>query len=91
METREPSCMPRVAKHFFIPMVHSPSGAVDTWQHRSSPLRKAEPRAMVKKLIDIDERTHYAPFYFVFILGNKLQLQDRSKDIFHFCQRYFRL
>jgi hypothetical protein len=28
LETREPSCMPRTAKHFFIPGVHSPPGAV---------------------------------------------------------------
>jgi hypothetical protein len=28
METRESSCVPRVAKPFFIPVVHSPLGAV---------------------------------------------------------------
>jgi hypothetical protein len=28
LETREPSCVPRVAKPFFIHVVHSPSGAV---------------------------------------------------------------
>jgi hypothetical protein len=28
MEICEPSCVPRTAKPFFIPMVHSPSGAV---------------------------------------------------------------
>jgi hypothetical protein len=27
METREPSCMPKAAKPFFIPVVHSPPGA----------------------------------------------------------------
>jgi hypothetical protein len=27
METREPSCVPRAAKPFFIPVVHSPLGA----------------------------------------------------------------
>jgi hypothetical protein len=36
MVTREPSCMPRVAKPFFIPVVHNPLGAWDTCQHRSS-------------------------------------------------------
>jgi hypothetical protein len=44
--TREPSCVPKTAKSFFIPMVHSPLGAWDTWQHRSSPLEKVEPEAM---------------------------------------------
>jgi hypothetical protein len=38
--------MPRVAKSFFIPVVHSPLGVWDTWQHQSSPLRKAEPRVV---------------------------------------------
>jgi hypothetical protein len=28
LEIREPSCVPRAAKHFFIPVVHSPPGAV---------------------------------------------------------------
>jgi hypothetical protein len=28
LETREPSCVPRVAKTFFIPVAHSPSEAV---------------------------------------------------------------
>jgi hypothetical protein len=28
LETREPSCMHRVAKTFFIPVVHSPPGVV---------------------------------------------------------------
>jgi hypothetical protein len=28
LETREPSCVPRAAKTFFIPMVHSPLGAM---------------------------------------------------------------
>jgi hypothetical protein len=28
VEIREPSCVPRAAKHFFIPVVHSLSGAV---------------------------------------------------------------
>jgi hypothetical protein len=38
--------VPRIAKAFFIPVVHSPPGPWDTCQHRSSPIRKAEPRAM---------------------------------------------
>jgi hypothetical protein len=46
LEIREPSCLPMVAKPFFIPIVHSPSEAVDTWQHQSSPLRNAEPQTM---------------------------------------------
>jgi hypothetical protein len=29
LETREPSCMSRAAKPFFIPVVHSPPGAVE--------------------------------------------------------------
>jgi hypothetical protein len=53
LNTYEPSCMPKVARHFFIPVVHSPLGAVGyvaapepssrggeagaTWQHRSPP------------------------------------------------------
>jgi hypothetical protein len=28
LETREPSCVPRAAKLFFIPVIHNPSGAV---------------------------------------------------------------
>jgi hypothetical protein len=31
LKTREPSCVPRVAKPFFIPVVHSPPGPTDTW------------------------------------------------------------
>jgi hypothetical protein len=46
LETHEPSYMPRAAKAFFIPMVHSPLGVWDMWQHRSSPLGEAEPGAM---------------------------------------------
>jgi hypothetical protein len=53
LEIYEPSCVPGVARHLFIPMVHSPLGAVGyvaepelssrggeagaTWQHRSPP------------------------------------------------------
>jgi hypothetical protein len=29
------------ARHFFIPVVHSPLGPWGTWEHRSSPLGKA--------------------------------------------------
>jgi hypothetical protein len=83
LETREPSCVPRATKLFFILVVHSQPRAVghvvapelpswegrapscgtcgsigaplsgrqspepwDTWQHQSSPLRKAKPPAM---------------------------------------------
>jgi hypothetical protein len=62
LDTCEPSCIPGVARPFFIPMVHSPLGAVGyvaapepssregeagaMWQRRSSPLGEAEPRAM---------------------------------------------
>jgi hypothetical protein len=62
LDTCEPSCVPGVARSFFIPVVHSPLGAVGyvatlehssrggeagaTWQRRSSPLREAEPGAM---------------------------------------------
>jgi hypothetical protein len=62
LDTCEPSCVPGVARPFFIPVVHSPLGAVGyvaaselssrggevgaTWQHRSSPLGEAEPGAM---------------------------------------------
>jgi hypothetical protein len=28
LETHEASCVPRIAKHFFIPVVHRPPGAV---------------------------------------------------------------
>jgi hypothetical protein len=28
LKTREPSCVPRAAKPFFIPVVHNPSGTV---------------------------------------------------------------
>jgi hypothetical protein len=53
LETCEPNCVPEVARLFFIPVVHSPLGAVGyvavpelssrggefgaTWQHRSPP------------------------------------------------------
>jgi hypothetical protein len=35
--------VPGVARHFFIPVVHSLLGAWGTWQHRSSPLGEARP------------------------------------------------
>jgi hypothetical protein len=34
LETRKPSCVPRAAKLFFIPVVHSPSGVV---RHMAAP------------------------------------------------------
>jgi hypothetical protein len=43
LDTCEPSCVPWVAMPFFIPVVHSPLGAVGTWQHQSSPLGEARP------------------------------------------------
>jgi hypothetical protein len=44
LETREPSCVPKADKPFFIPVVHSPQGAWDTCQHRSSPQQGGEVR-----------------------------------------------
>jgi hypothetical protein len=32
LETHEPSYVPSTAKPFFIPVVHNPLGAWDTWQ-----------------------------------------------------------
>jgi hypothetical protein len=47
LETCEPSCVPGVARPFFIPVIHSPLGVVGgMWQHQSSSLGEAEPRAM---------------------------------------------
>jgi hypothetical protein len=46
LETCKPSCVPRTAKPFFIPMVHNPLGPWGMWQHRSSPLGETEPGAM---------------------------------------------
>jgi hypothetical protein len=43
LDTCEPSYVPRTVRPFFIPVVHSPLGPWGTWQHRSSPLRKARP------------------------------------------------
>jgi hypothetical protein len=45
LETCESSCVPRAARTFFIPVVHSPSGSWGMWQHQSSPLEEAEPGA----------------------------------------------
>jgi hypothetical protein len=45
-ETRKLSCMPRAAKPFFIPVVHSPLGSWDTWQHWSSSLGEEDSGAM---------------------------------------------
>jgi hypothetical protein len=47
LDTCEPSYVPGAARPFFIPVVHSPLGAVGyvaaPWQHRSSPLGEARP------------------------------------------------
>jgi hypothetical protein len=45
LKTCEPSCVPRVARPFFIPVVHSPPGLWDTWQHRSSPHQGGKDRS----------------------------------------------
>jgi hypothetical protein len=44
LDTYEPSCVPGVARPFFIPVVHSSLGGVGTWQHWSPPLGEARPR-----------------------------------------------
>jgi hypothetical protein len=50
LETREPSCVPMVAKHFFIPVVHSPLGAVG---HVTVPeLPSQEGRARIRETRD---------------------------------------
>jgi hypothetical protein len=43
LDTSEPSCVPGAVRPFFIHVVHSPLGAVGTWQHRSSLLGEARP------------------------------------------------
>jgi hypothetical protein len=43
LDTCEPSCVPRAARLFFIPVVHNPLGSWGMWQHRSSPLGEARP------------------------------------------------
>jgi hypothetical protein len=61
LDTCEPSCVPRAARPFFIPVVHSPLGAVGyvaapelssrggeagaTWQRRSPPRQGGEVRS----------------------------------------------
>jgi hypothetical protein len=61
LDTCEPSCVPGAARPFFIPVVHSPLGAVGyvaapelsprggeagaTWQHRSPPRQRGEVRS----------------------------------------------
>jgi hypothetical protein len=45
LDISEPSYVPRVARPFFIPLVHSPLGAVGTWQHRSPPRQGGEVRS----------------------------------------------
>jgi hypothetical protein len=58
LDTCEPSCVPEAGRPFFIPVVHSPLGAVgyvaalelsfqggearDTWQHQSPPRQGGE-------------------------------------------------
>jgi hypothetical protein len=46
LKTREPSYVTRADKFFFIHVAHNLPGPWDTWQHRSSRLTKAEPRAV---------------------------------------------
>jgi hypothetical protein len=46
LETCEPSCVPRVAKHFFISVVHSSPGAVGHVATPELPSQEAEPRAV---------------------------------------------
>jgi hypothetical protein len=43
LDTSEPSRVPRAGRPFFIPVVHSPLGAVGTWQHQRSPLGEVRP------------------------------------------------
>jgi hypothetical protein len=43
LEICELSCVPGVARHLFIPMVHSSLGPWGTWQHRSSHLGEVRP------------------------------------------------
>jgi hypothetical protein len=61
LDTCEPSCVPGAARHFFIPVVHSPLGAVGyvaapelssrggeagaTWQRQSPPRQGGELRS----------------------------------------------
>jgi hypothetical protein len=46
LKTREPSCVPRAGKPFFIPVVHRPPRVEGHMTTPELPLRKAEPRAM---------------------------------------------
>jgi hypothetical protein len=43
LDTCEPSCVFTAARHFFIPVVHSPLGSWGMWQHQSSPLGEVRP------------------------------------------------
>jgi hypothetical protein len=47
------------ARHFFIPVVHSPLGPWGTWEHRSSPLGKAMsgPRVSAGAYLDREARS----------------------------------
>jgi hypothetical protein len=50
MEIRESTCVPRAAKSFFIPVVHSPPGAVG---HMKAPkLPSQEGRALSRRTRD---------------------------------------
>jgi hypothetical protein len=53
LDTSEPSCVTGSARIFFIPVIHSPLGAMVTWQHRSSPLGEA--RSGVEELVAVLE------------------------------------
>jgi hypothetical protein len=46
LETREPSCVLKTAKSFFISIAYNPLEPWDVWQHRSSLLGEVEPGAM---------------------------------------------
>jgi hypothetical protein len=46
LKTREASCVPRAAKHFFIPVVHNPLGAMAHVIAPELPLGQAKPGAM---------------------------------------------
>jgi hypothetical protein len=94
-----PLLIPRLAppRPYKNELIAAAGGQHTFSHHRSSsptlhqPPRRIRPVHRCKNWLILMKRLHYAPFCFVFILGNKLQLQDRSKGIFHFCRRYFRL
>jgi hypothetical protein len=62
LETREPSCVPRAAKPFFIPVVHSPLGAVgdvvaSELSPRGSRARSHGPRGSARAHLGREERS----------------------------------